>query len=54
MVGIGAESTGQVCDRTSRALAAALRTEPVVFPGDHTGFLADPVGFAGTLRALLS
>jgi pimeloyl-ACP methyl ester carboxylesterase len=54
VVGIGEQSTGQVCDRTSRALAAGLGLEPVIFPGDHTGFAEDPEGFAPALRPFLS
>jgi pimeloyl-ACP methyl ester carboxylesterase len=54
VVGIGADSTGQVCDRTSRALAGALGIEPVIFPGDHIGFAEDPAGFAPALRPFLS
>ncbi|MGW6462052.1 alpha/beta fold hydrolase [Streptomyces sp. NPDC055078] len=53
VVGIGAESAGQVCDRTSRALATALGIEPTVFPGDHTGFADAPEAFADRLRAVL-
>jgi hypothetical protein len=53
VVGIGEESAGQHCDRTSRALAAALGIEPVVFPGDHIGFVEDPERFAPRLRAVL-
>ncbi len=54
VVGIGEESTGQVCDRTSTALAKALGIEPVIFPGDHIGFAEDPDGFAPALRPLLT
>ena len=54
VVGIGEQSTGQVCDRTSRALAAALGPEPVIFPGGHTGFAEDPERFAPALRPFLS
>ena len=53
VVGIGAESAGQVCDRTSTALARALGIEPVIFPGDHIGFAEDPEGFAPALRPFL-
>jgi pimeloyl-ACP methyl ester carboxylesterase len=53
VIGIGEESAGQHCDRTSRALAAALDVEPVVFPGDHIGFVADPERFAPRLRSVL-
>ena len=54
VVGIGEASAGQVCDRTSRALAAELGIEPTMFPGGHTGFAEDPVGFAARLRPVLS
>jgi hypothetical protein len=53
VVGIGQESTGQICDRTSRALAGALGVEPVMFPGGHIGFVDDPATFATRLRAVL-
>ncbi|TDD18684.1 alpha/beta hydrolase, partial [Kribbella turkmenica] len=46
VVGIGEKSTGQLCDRTSTALAAGLGVEPTRFPGDHTGFADDPAQFA--------
>jgi pimeloyl-ACP methyl ester carboxylesterase len=54
VVGIGADSTGQLCDRTSRALAAALGIEPSIFPGDHIGFAEDPGRFAVRLREVLA
>src|SRR5918998_1950231 len=50
VVGIGEQSAGQVCDRTSTALARALDIEPVLFPGDHIGFAEDPESFAPALR----
>jgi pimeloyl-ACP methyl ester carboxylesterase len=53
VVGIGEESTGQLCDRTSRALAAALGIEPTMFPGDHIGFAESPEPFAVRLRTVL-
>jgi pimeloyl-ACP methyl ester carboxylesterase len=53
LVGIGEGSRGELCDRTSRALAAALGTEPTFFPGSHIGFLDDPSAFAARLRELL-
>jgi len=53
VVGLGEESAGQLCDRTSRTLASALGTEPTMFPGGHIGFLEDPDGFATRLRAVL-
>ncbi|WP_149547133.1 alpha/beta fold hydrolase [Streptomyces marokkonensis] len=53
VVGIGEDSAGQLCDRTSRALAQALDTEPTAFPGDHTGFVDSPEAFADRLRTVL-
>ena len=53
VVGIGEGSAGQVCDRTSRALATALGIEPAMFPGGHAGFAEDPEGFADRLRSVL-
>jgi pimeloyl-ACP methyl ester carboxylesterase len=53
VVGIGEQSTGQICDRTSRALTAALGIEPTMFPGGHVGFAEDPAAFATRLRAVL-
>ena len=53
VIGIGADSTGQICDRTSRALAQTLGVEPTTFPGDHIGFVDDPEAFAERLRAAL-
>lgn len=53
VIGIGEESGGQLCERTSQALAAAVDAAPVRFPGDHTGFVDDPAGFADRLRTVL-
>lgn len=53
VVGIGEKSAGQLCDRTSRALATALGIEPTLFPGDHTGFVDHPAEFASRLRGVL-
>lgn len=53
VVGIGTESTGQLCDRSSRALAAALDLQPTMFPGDHIGFAEQPEPFAAALRDVL-
>lgn len=53
VVGIGADSAGQLCDRASRALADGLATAPVLFPGDHIGFADDPAAFAPVLRGVL-
>lgn len=54
VVGIGEESAGQLCDRASRTLAAQLGVEPVLFPGDHIGFVGEPAAFAEHLRAVLA
>jgi pimeloyl-ACP methyl ester carboxylesterase len=51
---VGERSSGELCDRTTRALAAALGTEPVLFPGDHVGFAGDPPAFAARLRQVLA
>jgi len=53
VVGIGEESAGEICDRTSTALAVALDIEPTIFPGGHIGFADDPDAFAPRLRAVL-
>lgn len=53
VVGIGEDSAGQVCDRTSRALAAALDVEPTMFPGGHIGFAEAAAAFAPRLRVVL-
>lgn len=52
--GIGHASAGQLCDRATRALAALLDVEPVLFPGDHTGFVEDPAAFATALKPYLT
>jgi pimeloyl-ACP methyl ester carboxylesterase len=53
VIGIGETSAGQICDRTSRALAAALKIEPVLFPGGHGGFMEDSATFADRLREVI-
>lgn len=54
VVGLGARSGHLLTDPTTRALATLLHREPVVFPGDHGGFIGAPGEFADTLRAVLS
>ncbi|TDC67919.1 alpha/beta hydrolase [Actinomadura sp. GC306] len=54
VVGIGADSAGELCDRASRALAEELSVEPTLFPGGHTGFADDPEPFAAHLRKVLA
>lgn len=53
VIGIGEESSGQLCDRTSTVLAMALGIEPTRFPGGHTGFAEDPDAFTARLRPIL-
>jgi len=53
VVGIGEQSRGELCDRTSRALAEGLGVLPVAFPGSHIGFVEDPAAFAVRLREVL-
>ncbi len=53
LIGLGEDSAGELCDRTSRALAAALGREPTMFPGGHIGFAEDPKPFADRLREVL-
>lgn len=48
---VGEESTGQLCDRTTRALARELDVDVLTMPGDHTGFASDPKAFAPLLAA---
>ena len=54
VIGVGEESGGQLCDRTSTAVGALLDVEITRFPGGHTGFAEDPERFAGRLRSVLS
>lgn len=54
VVGVGAASLGQSCDRTSEALALLLGNDRRIFPGDHIGFVKDPDEFAAQLRAALA
>jgi len=58
---IGAQGAGTMARRGGEALAAALGVEPVVFPGDHGGFMKsdwapgnDPAAFAVQLREVLA
>ena len=54
LIGLGEQSAGQICDRTSRALAAELVAEPTMFPVGHIGFAEDPAAFEARLRAVLA
>jgi pimeloyl-ACP methyl ester carboxylesterase len=60
VVGVGAESEGQMAYRGGVGVAERLGSEPVTFPSNHGGFLGgefgfkgDPDGFAATLREVL-
>ncbi|HXY92784.1 MAG TPA: alpha/beta hydrolase [Acidimicrobiia bacterium] len=53
IVAAGATSQGQVANRTALALADALGSDIVEFPGDHTGFIAFPGECAQVLQGLL-
>lgn len=53
VIGIGDESGGQLCERTSTALAERLGITPTRFPGGHTGFAEQPEEFAKALGKLV-
>jgi pimeloyl-ACP methyl ester carboxylesterase len=60
VVGVGAESEGEMAHRAGLAVAERLGTTAVTFPSHHGGFLGgefgmpgDPDGFAKTLRRVL-
>lgn len=54
VLGVGEQSAGQYCDRSTRGLAAQLGLGVEVFPGDHGGFLGDTAAFAARLREVLA
>lgn len=53
VIAVGATSGDELARRSTLALAERLGVEAVPFPGDHTGFMADPEGFADQLREVL-
>jgi pimeloyl-ACP methyl ester carboxylesterase len=53
VIGVGEESGGQICERTSAALGALLDVGITRFPGDHIGFVEDAERFGSRLRAVL-
>jgi pimeloyl-ACP methyl ester carboxylesterase len=53
VVGVGADSGGQLAHDTGLAVAARLGTAPVPFPGWHAGYLTHPAAFARRLREVL-
>jgi pimeloyl-ACP methyl ester carboxylesterase len=61
VVGVGAESEGELAHRAGAAVAERLGTKAVTFPSHHGGFLGgefgwsgDPDAFAVTLRQVLT
>ena len=61
VIGVGAESEGELAHRAGVAVAERLGVTPVTFPSGHGGFLGgeygqtgDPDAFAATLREVLS
>jgi len=54
VLGLGAESGHLLTQRTTVAVANLLGTEPVIFPGDHGGFLEAPAEFAEALSKVLA
>jgi pimeloyl-ACP methyl ester carboxylesterase len=61
VIGVGAESAGELASRAGIAVAERLGTTPVTFPSGHAGFLGgeygqtgDPDAFAATLRTILT
>jgi pimeloyl-ACP methyl ester carboxylesterase len=54
VVGGGAESKGQLANRTAVALAERLGPPVVEFPGDHGGFMFHPQEFAEVLDRVLN
>jgi hypothetical protein len=60
VVGVGAESDGELAHRGGEAIAARLGTDPVTFPSGHGGFLGgeygqtgEPDAFAAKLREVV-
>lgn len=60
VLAVGEDSGETLAARAPRTIAAGLGMDPVVFPGDHTGFaggefgqVGRPVEFAATLRGVL-
>lgn len=54
VVAVGAASDGEIPQRSCDELAKRLGTPLTIYPGDHAGFIADPEGFAATIRQVLS
>ncbi|MFD0477571.1 hypothetical protein ACFQ0B_62320 [Nonomuraea thailandensis] len=61
VVGVGAESEGEMAHRGGEGVAEGLGAKPVTFPSNHGGFMGDefgmpgqPEAFAVTLRQVLT
>jgi|SRR5690242_1596047 pimeloyl-ACP methyl ester carboxylesterase len=54
VLGLGVDSGRLLTQRTTTALAELLGPPPVMFPGDHGGFLSAPGEFADALRLALA
>lgn len=50
VIGVGEETAGQIAHRTGVALAEKLGTEPLHFPGDHSGYRQHAENFAKILH----
>lgn len=53
VIGVGEDSAGETCDRTTIALASALDLDRTTFPGGHIAFAEDAAGFVGRLREVI-
>ncbi len=60
VVAVGAGSDGEIAHRGGEAVAELLGRSPIIFPGDHGGFLGgeygqfgEPAAFAARLREVL-
>ncbi len=54
VIGLGAESEGQLAWRSAKELANRMGVEPVTFPGGHGGFEEQPGEFARKLEDVLA
>jgi len=54
VIGVGATSPGLLTYRSTAALADLLGVPMVEFPGDHGGFLPEPVAFGRVLKRVLA
>ena len=53
VVAVGETSHGEIAQRSAVALADRLGRSAVTLPGDHGGFMSDPVAFADRIRQVL-